>query len=65
MLGEDVLYLPVTELARRIQGRQLSPVELTESYLARIRKVFPEERLIFRLCHHVVYIPLFFIGQVV
>ncbi|HVP38283.1 MAG TPA: amidase [Candidatus Saccharimonadales bacterium] len=36
MLGEDVLYLPVTGLARRLEQRQLSPVELTESYLARI-----------------------------
>ncbi|HEX7078941.1 MAG TPA: amidase [Candidatus Eisenbacteria bacterium] len=38
MVGDDVLYLPVTELARRIRSRHLSPVELTEGYLARIRK---------------------------
>src|SRR5216684_717201 len=35
MLGEDILYLPVRELGKRIKSRTLSPVELTESYLAR------------------------------
>jgi len=35
MLGEDILYLSVRELGRRIKSRTLSPVELTESYLAR------------------------------
>lgn len=39
MLSEDILYLPVTELARRIHSRQLSPVELTESYLERSRNI--------------------------
>jgi aspartyl-tRNA(Asn)/glutamyl-tRNA(Gln) amidotransferase subunit A len=38
MIGEDTLFLPVTELAPRIRTRRLSPVELTEAYLARIRK---------------------------
>jgi aspartyl-tRNA(Asn)/glutamyl-tRNA(Gln) amidotransferase subunit A len=38
MLGEDVLYLTVTELSEKIRGRHLSPVELTESYLDRIRR---------------------------
>ncbi len=33
--GEDVLYLSVRELGKRIRMRQLSPVALTESYLAR------------------------------
>src|SRR5439155_18891400 len=36
-LGEDVLLLPVTELSARIKSRRLSPVELTEAYLDRIR----------------------------
>ena len=36
-LGDDVLLLPVTELSARIQARKLSPVELTEAYLARIQ----------------------------
>src|SRR6202040_835575 len=35
MLSEQVLYLSVGELAKRIQSKQISPVELTESYLAR------------------------------
>ncbi|HEY6971552.1 MAG TPA: amidase [Candidatus Angelobacter sp.] len=39
MLSEDVLYLPVTELSRRIRLGKLSPVELTEGYLERSRKI--------------------------
>jgi aspartyl-tRNA(Asn)/glutamyl-tRNA(Gln) amidotransferase subunit A len=39
MLSEDVLYLPITELSRRIRQRQLSPVQLTESYLERGRTI--------------------------
>jgi len=35
MIGEDVLYLTITELAERIRTRRLSPVELTEAYLQR------------------------------
>ena len=42
MLGEDILYLPVSELSRRIRERQLSPVELTESYLERTRQIGPK-----------------------
>jgi aspartyl-tRNA(Asn)/glutamyl-tRNA(Gln) amidotransferase subunit A len=42
MLSEDILYLPVVELARRIRARQLSPVELTESYLERSRQIGPK-----------------------
>ena len=41
MLGEEILYLPLTELAKRIEAKQLSPVELTESYLARSEKLGP------------------------
>lgn len=37
MLSEDILFLPVTELSRRIRARQLSPVELAQSYLERSR----------------------------
>lgn len=36
MLGEEVLYLTVSELSERIRSRRLSPVELTEGYLDRI-----------------------------
>src|SRR5260221_9125416 len=39
MISEDVIYLPVTELAKRLGTRRLSPVELTESYLERSRDV--------------------------
>lgn len=41
MLGEDILFLPVTELSQRIKARKLSPVELTESYLERSRRLSP------------------------
>jgi aspartyl-tRNA(Asn)/glutamyl-tRNA(Gln) amidotransferase subunit A len=37
-ISEEVLYLTVRELGERIRTRQLSPVELTEAYLARCRK---------------------------
>ncbi|MBZ5522752.1 MAG: amidase, partial [Acidobacteriia bacterium] len=39
MLSEDILYLPVTELARRVRQKQISPVELTGSYLERSRNL--------------------------
>ena len=42
MIGEDVLYLSVSELGERIRTRQLSPVELTEAYLERSRKYGPQ-----------------------
>jgi aspartyl-tRNA(Asn)/glutamyl-tRNA(Gln) amidotransferase subunit A len=42
MLSEDILFLSVTELSRRIRSRQLSPVELTESYLERSRTIGPK-----------------------
>ena len=42
MLGEDVLYMPVRELGTRIRSKQISPVELTESYLARSERLGPK-----------------------
>jgi aspartyl-tRNA(Asn)/glutamyl-tRNA(Gln) amidotransferase subunit A len=42
MLEESVLYASVNELAKRIESKQLSPVELTESYLARSEKLGPK-----------------------
>jgi aspartyl-tRNA(Asn)/glutamyl-tRNA(Gln) amidotransferase subunit A len=42
MLGEGILYLPVTELGLQIRARKLSPVELAESYLARSEKLAPQ-----------------------
>src|ERR1700682_1795824 len=42
MLAENILYLPIAELAKGIQARRLSPVELAESYLARSAKLGPK-----------------------
>jgi aspartyl-tRNA(Asn)/glutamyl-tRNA(Gln) amidotransferase subunit A len=41
MVSEDILFLSVTELSQRIRSRQLSPVELAESYLERSRTLGP------------------------
>src|SRR3984893_17090690 len=41
MTGDEIYYLPVTELAKRIEGRKLSPVELTQAYLDRSEKLGP------------------------
>jgi aspartyl-tRNA(Asn)/glutamyl-tRNA(Gln) amidotransferase subunit A len=41
MLSEKILYETVSELAKRIESKQLSPVELTESYLQRSQKFGP------------------------
>jgi aspartyl-tRNA(Asn)/glutamyl-tRNA(Gln) amidotransferase subunit A len=41
MIDDDVLSLSVTELSARIRSRKLSPVELTQAYLARIDKLSP------------------------
>ena len=38
MLTEDTFFSSIAELAARIQARKLSPVELTEGYLARLEK---------------------------
>jgi aspartyl-tRNA(Asn)/glutamyl-tRNA(Gln) amidotransferase subunit A len=42
MPSEELFYLPVTELARRIQTKKLSPVELTQMYLERSEKLGPQ-----------------------
>ena len=42
MLNEAILYSPISELSKRIQSKQLSPVELTESYLARSENLGPK-----------------------
>jgi len=39
MIGPDVLYLTAGELSARIRKRELSPVELTEAYLARSESI--------------------------
>ncbi len=42
MLGEDILYLPIRELGKRIRSREISPIELTESYIARSNRLGPK-----------------------
>lgn len=42
MLKESVLFFPVSELAKQIASKQISPVELTESYLERSQKFGPK-----------------------
>ena len=39
MAGEEIYYLSVTELAKRIETKKLSPVELTQAYLTRSEKL--------------------------
>src|SRR6266403_3528101 len=41
MPGEELFYLTVSELARRIDSKKLSPVELTQAYLDRSQKLGP------------------------
>jgi aspartyl-tRNA(Asn)/glutamyl-tRNA(Gln) amidotransferase subunit A len=41
MIGEEILYLGVTELSLRIRARKLSPVELAEASLDRIARHSP------------------------
>jgi aspartyl-tRNA(Asn)/glutamyl-tRNA(Gln) amidotransferase subunit A len=41
MLSDNVLYLSVRELGDRIRTRQISPVELAESYLSRSETLGP------------------------
>ncbi len=41
MPGEELFYLPVSELAKRIESKKLSPVELTQIYLDRSTKLGP------------------------
>jgi aspartyl-tRNA(Asn)/glutamyl-tRNA(Gln) amidotransferase subunit A len=42
MVTDDILYLTVSELSARIRARALSPVELTDGYLARIETLEPK-----------------------
>ncbi len=51
MLGEDVLYLTVRELGERIRTKQISPVELTQSYLDRSQKLGPQLNAYVTLTH--------------
>jgi aspartyl-tRNA(Asn)/glutamyl-tRNA(Gln) amidotransferase subunit A len=42
MPAEELYFLPVTELAKRIASKKLSPVELTELYLDRSKNLGPQ-----------------------
>jgi len=41
MLSADILFLPASELAKRLQSKALSPVDLTKAYLDRSEKLGP------------------------
>src|SRR5580698_2255600 len=41
MPAEEIFYLPLSELAKRIETKKLSPVELTQIYLDRSSKLGP------------------------
>src|SRR5438552_10028222 len=41
MITEEILYLPVSELSKRIESKKLSTVELTKAYLDRSEKLGP------------------------
>ena len=41
MVGDDILYLPIRALGDLLRARKLSPVELTDSYLARSERLGP------------------------
>src|SRR5437016_14387785 len=41
MPGEEIYYLSVSELAKRIESKKLSPVALTQAYLDRSQKLGP------------------------
>lgn len=41
MPGEEIYYLSVSDLAKRIETKKLSPVELTQAYLDRSEKLGP------------------------
>ena len=41
MPAEEIFFLPLTEVAKRIESKKLSPVDLTKLYLARSEKLGP------------------------
>lgn len=42
MIAEEILYSPITELAKLLKRKKLSPVKLTEEYLSRMERVSPK-----------------------
>src|SRR5258707_6202513 len=49
MPGEEIFYLSVSELAKRIESKKLSPVDLTQAYLERSQKLGPRFNAFARL----------------
>ena len=49
MPTEDISFLPISELAKRIESKKLSPVEVTQHFLARSEKLGPRFRAYARL----------------
>src|SRR3981081_4813372 len=49
MPTEELAFLPVTDLAKRIEGKKLSPVELTQYFLDRSEKLGPRYNAYARL----------------
>jgi Asp-tRNA(Asn)/Glu-tRNA(Gln) amidotransferase A subunit family amidase len=39
MISEEILFLPFSELSKRIESKRISPVELTKAYLDRSEKI--------------------------
>ena len=42
MIGEATLFLPIRELGARMRAREFTPLELTQAYLDRSRRLGPE-----------------------
>src|ERR1051326_4747945 len=42
MLSDEILFLPASELAKRIQSKALSSIDLTKAYLDRSEKFGPK-----------------------
>ena len=42
MVSDEILFLTASELAKRIQSKALSPVDLTKAYLDRSEKIGPK-----------------------
>src|SRR5229473_1677595 len=49
MPGDEIFYLSVSELAKRIESKKLSPVDLTQAYLDRSQKLGPRFNAFARL----------------
>jgi len=55
MPGEEIFYLSVSELAKRIESKKLSPVTLTQAYLDRSEKFGPRFNAYARLTPEIAF----------